>query len=94
MLADNIKKLVNTAATSTITQKVAKAVQDGATNAIKDRTQKGLENIAQTAVTSINKRQRKKKQERLLKEAIQNLSSLPPPTSDQDIKSGTGIVYD
>ena len=43
LLGDNIKNIINTISKSKMTQKVASAVLDGASNAVKTQTQKGLE---------------------------------------------------
>lgn len=91
---DNVKKLINAVSKSNVIQKAANAVQDGATSAIKSQTQKGLEALASSVISS-KKPKRTKEYQNIVNAVTQSLAdTIPTTASIEGIIRGKGIVYD
>lgn len=91
---DNVKKLINAVSKSNVIQKAANAVQDGATSAIKSQTQKGLEELASSVISS-KKPKRTKEYQKIVNTVTQSLAdTIPTTASIEGIIRGKGIVYD
>ena len=98
---DTVKNLINTMSKSKIAQKTANAVLTGASEAVKNQTQKGIEDLAASAINGLKTKHKayktKKQYQDIVNSVVQRLNAIPdiPTTSSiEGIVSGKGIIYD